>query len=220
MPDTKSAFDRPLDGLLRFRGLSVSLPPVETANGAHAAGVHPLDVELVRAMARGDRDGLGGLYDRYAALLCGVGIRLLGDRREAEDLVHDVYLEAWHKASSYDSTRGTVRSWLLLRMRSRCLDRRKSAGERRVDRVGDVESFDRHDGELDDGGTYGGDRERVRQVLDRLPPEQREVLELCYVAGLSGSEASSRLGVPLGTVKSRVAAALGKLRTELRVEHE
>ena len=170
-------------------------------------------------MASGDRAGLAQLYDRYASLLCGVGIRMLGERRDAEDVTHDVFLEAWHKAAAYDVARGSVRSWLLLRMRSRCLDRKKSVAERRVHVTSDfepVESRQRRDVVGPD--LCGTDADRLRNVLAGLPPEQKEAIELCYFNGLSGSEASSQLGVPLGTVKSRVAAAMGKLRAALRVD--
>ncbi|MEZ4468804.1 MAG: sigma-70 family RNA polymerase sigma factor [bacterium] len=86
-----------------------------------------LDTRLVLGMAQGDKSALGQLYDRHAPLLLGVALRLLGDRPEAEDLVHDVLIEAWQRADTYDPARASVRSWLLLRLRSRALDRLRSA---------------------------------------------------------------------------------------------
>jgi RNA polymerase sigma-70 factor (ECF subfamily) len=170
---------------------------------------------LVAAAARGDREALGALYDRYAGLLLGVALRMLDERREAEDLVHDVFLEAWQKAATYDAARGSVRAWLLLRMRSRCLDRLKSAQERLTRALGDLDPPARRSPSL--GGGDESDAAKVRAGLSTLPTEQRQVLELSYFAGLSGSEISSQLGVPLGTVKSRAAAALDKLRSALGV---
>ena len=168
-------------------------------------------------MAIGDRAGLAALYDQYAPILCGLGMRILGERREAEDLVHDVFLEVWKKARDYDATRGTVRGWLMLRMRSRCLDRIKSAHERRVQSMGDSEPAPVVDVSSVERCS-GADAERLHAGLKDLPLDQRQAIELSYFNGLSGSEIAMRLGVPIGTVKSRVAAALDKLRAALQVE--
>src|SRR5688572_14887224 len=88
---------------------------------------HDPDVELVVAVARGDRAALGALYDKYAPFLISLALRIVRERREAEDLLHDVFLEVWRSAVDYDPARGRVRTWLAIRMRSRALDRQKSA---------------------------------------------------------------------------------------------
>lgn len=171
------------------------------------------DVELVIASAGGDRNALSELYDRYAALLLGVAQRILGGPREAEDLVHDVFLEAWKQAGQYDSARGSVRTWLLMRLRSRALDRKKSASNRTVPLESRTEVAER--AAPNEDPSLGPDRAAVRRTVAGLPREQRAVLELAYFEGLSSSEIAIRLDTPIGTVKSRVAAALAKLRTEL-----
>ncbi len=173
----------------------------------------PSDADLVAAMAGGDRDATRQLYDRHAGLMLGVATRLLSDRSAAEDLVHDVFLEAWRNAGSYDPGRGTVRTWLMVRLRSRALDRLRSAAWRRRVDTGDrmPEPSDRP--EVDPAA--GGDRDRVRGALAELPEPQRRVLELAYYRGLSSSEVADVLGVPVGTVKSRTAAAFRKLRAAL-----
>ena len=164
------------------------------------------DAALLNGLLAGDRDCLAALYDRHASVLLAVGRRILGDRREAEDLLHDVFLEAWQKATDYDEQRGSVRAWLILRMRSRALDRRKAAVfSRRADAPSDEAASP-------DDATLAPDRERVRRALHALPVEQRQVLELGYFEGLSSSEIAARLEAPIGTIKSRVAAALAKLR--------
>ena len=90
------------------------------------------DVELAIELARGGREALAELYDRHSPAMLGLGLKLLRDRGEAEEILHDVFLEAWKRAGDYDPSRGSVRTWLMLRMRSRCLDRinayRGSAG--------------------------------------------------------------------------------------------
>jgi RNA polymerase sigma-70 factor, ECF subfamily len=176
----------------------------------------PSDAQLISAVAAGDRGALAELYDRHASTLMAVGLRMLGERREVEDIVHDVFMEAWRAAGTYDPTRASVRTWLVMRMRSRALDRRKSAGyARRVPL--DPARAERLPGLADDPES-GADREVVRRVLATLPPEQRMVLELAYFEGLSSTEIAARAGTPVGTVKSRVAAALAKLRDGLAIE--
>jgi RNA polymerase sigma-70 factor (ECF subfamily) len=151
-----------------------------------------------------------------------LGLRIFRERREAEDVLHDVFVEAWRRVGDYDPRRGLVRTWLLLRMRSRCLDRVRSAGYSRGESLTDREEtvLGRQAG-LDDGVAAvegSADRQRVRSVLASLPEGQRAVLELGYFLGLSSSEIAERLDIPIGTVKSRVRVALGKLREALGVE--
>jgi len=170
------------------------------------------DEALVQAMANGDREALGCLYDRYASILLAVGQQLLAARREAEDLVHDVLLEAWRRAGDYDARRGTVRAWLVMRTRSRALDRRRSAGAQRTVPLADERMAEAVG---DEDPSLASDRARVRRALESLPDDQRRVIELGYFEGLSSSEIATRLSAPIGTVKSRVAAALAKLRIAL-----
>jgi len=171
------------------------------------------DVALVHAMARGDADALALLYDRYSGTLLALAQRIVGRGAEAEDVIHDVFLEAWRHSADYDATRGSVKSWLLLRARSRSLDVQKSA---RVSKQASAPDDSWLQELADPGGANENpDRLRIRKVLLALPPEQREVLLLGYFEGLSSSEIALRVGVPLGTVKSRVAAALSALRRAL-----
>jgi RNA polymerase sigma-70 factor (ECF subfamily) len=167
------------------------------------------DVELVIAVAAGDREALAKLYDRHAGTMLALGVRILGQRGEAEEVLHDVFLEAWRRAGDYDPSRGAVRTWLMLRMRSRCLDLAKSAGRTRARPAGDA--LEALAGSVDPVGG-NADGERVRGALLDLPDEQRAILELGYFNGLSCSEIATELGIPIGTVKSRLHAALTKLR--------
>lgn len=171
---------------------------------------NPDDVQLVVALARGDKDALAALYDRHAAAMLGLGLKLLRDRGEAQEILHDVFLEAWRRAGDYDPARGSARTWLMLRMRSRCLDRLKSAGRSRTAAVGD--DMERYLGAAPAKAAALADAARVHGALAALPTEQRAVLELGYFAGMSCSEIAEHLSIPIGTVKSRLHAAMKKLR--------
>ncbi len=173
-------------------------------------------------MASGDHQALGELYDRHCPILLATALRILGELRAAEDLVHDVFVEAWHKASDYDAARANVRTWLLVRLRSRALDRWRRSQRIKAQTMeartyeevarppddittGALEqTLDQADGEV-----------QVREAVATLPASQRQVLELAYYEGLTSAEIAERLGIPIGTVKSRTAAALGKLRVAL-----
>ncbi len=168
-----------------------------------------VDAALVAAMANGDRAALASLYERHASLLLGLAIRIVRDRREAEDLLHDVFLEAWRSAKDFDPKRGRVRTWLAIRMRSRALDLQKSA---RVSRNAGDSGLDLL---VDTGETNNPDCARVRAALASLGDDQRKVLELAYFEGLSCTEIAERISIPVGTVKSRIAAGLERLRSGL-----
>ncbi|MFO0727891.1 MAG: sigma-70 family RNA polymerase sigma factor [Myxococcota bacterium] len=171
-----------------------------------------LEEALVARMCQGDRAALGALYDRFAPSLLAIGTRMLSDRRDAEDVLHDVFVEIWASAHSYAPERGSVATWVTVRMRSRCLDRLRSA-----DRAKTLRAEDPHGlaPEIEATPPSSGEVGTVERALDVLPPEQRRVLELGYFHGMSASEIAESVGVSIGTVKSRTAAALSKLRRRL-----
>ena len=171
----------------------------------------PTDPELVRLCARGDREALGALYDRHAGGLLAVARKMLSSDREAEDLVHDVFVETWRRAGDYDPERASVRTWLVLRTRSRCLDLLKAPARLRRSEWPAEEPR----GEPPDSSRIA-DAARVRGEIARLPDDHREVLLLAYFEDLSMSEIAARLGLPIGTVKSRCARALGRLKEVLQ----
>src|SRR5882757_577136 len=167
------------------------------------------DEALVVAMARGERAALATLYERHSALLLGLALRIVRERREAEDLLHDVFLEAWRTAKDFDPKRGRVRTWLAIRMRSRALDLQKSARVSRNTGDAGLEVL------VDEAEGASPDHGRIRMALAALGSEQRRVLELAYFEGLSCTEIAERVAIPVGTVKSRIAAGLDRLRTGL-----
>jgi RNA polymerase sigma-70 factor (ECF subfamily) len=170
------------------------------------------DRKLVTRVAGGDNHALGALYDRYAPHMLALARRMLGDAREAEDLIHDVFLEVWRQAADYDAARGSVRAWIVMRLRSRALDRLKAP---RVARSVPLEGARVDEPVVVEDPALAPDRAAVRRALAELPAEQRAVLELGYFEGLSSAEIADRVSVPIGTVKSRVAAGMAKLRAGL-----
>ncbi len=168
------------------------------------------DLELIRRAARGDRAAIGDLYDRHAVELRGIGDRIVG-RGDAEDLVHDVFVEAWQRAGDYDPRRGTVRAWLRVRMRSRCLDRVRRPVNKHAVALDDSE----HGGHHRQTAVVRCPEPALVGALTALPDDQATVVNLRYVLGMSCGEIAAQLEVPVGTVKSRLAAALGKLRGRL-----
>jgi RNA polymerase sigma-70 factor (ECF subfamily) len=179
-----------------------------------STAMRDVDVVLVVRMAEGDQSALAELYHRYSSLMLAIGHRILGAGREAEDLLHDVFLEVWRRAREYNEKRGTVRTWLTLRMRSRALDRKRSPRMKRSVSL-DV-GFPAHRslaGGSDPALEY--DRRRVREALAALPKEYQQVLLMGYFEGLSSSEMAEVLGIPIGTVKSRVRSARTQLKAAL-----
>jgi RNA polymerase sigma-70 factor (ECF subfamily) len=175
------------------------------------------DEALMQAVAAGDAQALAALYDRHAAVMLGVALRLLKSRQDAEDLVHDVFVQAWQRAADYDADRGSVRSWLLVRVRSRGIDRVRSldAARRHGLVPADAEAPPPPPEASAAAPWDAPDRERARLALADLPEAQRRLIELAYFEGLTCSEMAARCEIPIGTVKSRVAAGLARLRQSL-----
>ena len=174
------------------------------------------DIELVQAIARGTLEALTCLYDRYIALTLAVAQRMLSDRAQAEDAVQNLFEQVWRHAHTYDPTRGSVRTWLLVRLRSRILNYLRSARVRRETHTDDApEPVMARSAESIE---YYAERDVLQQSLAQLSGPQREVLELAYFGGLSCSEIAERIQIPIGTVKSRIAGGLKKLKQALGPE--
>jgi RNA polymerase sigma-70 factor (ECF subfamily) len=181
---------------------------------APAPGPESSDAQLIERIAGGDRQALASLYDRYAASLLGAGMYTLKQRRDAEDVLHDVFVEVWQQAGDYDPIRGSVKAWLFLRMRSRAIDRVRLVGAKAALEDAMIDSMPAQETE---DVTLAPDRRLVRRALSDLPAEQRIALELAYFGGLSGSQIAARLGAPLGTIKTRLALGMSKLRAAFDV---
>jgi len=172
---------------------------------------------LIRNSARGDQSALGELYDATSRLVFGLVLRIVGDRASAEEVLLDVYTQAWRQAANYDEARGAPLAWLMTIARSRAIDRiRSSKHDQQKDPLDAVAELSDREPSPEQATVDSERRRLVRAALDTLPAEQREVVELAYYSGLSHSEIASRLGQPLGTVKTRTRLAMIKLRDMLR----
>lgn len=171
------------------------------------------DSTLMEQAARGDVQAFALIYDRHAPTLLALARRLLILTSDAHDLLHDVFLEAWLGAREYDPTRGSVRVWLLVRARSRALDRRvRTLREQSVH-----ESLALCQAGAPGRAAHAHPERRlaVHQALAKLEDSARQTLELTYFEGLTAVEVAARMGVPEGTVKSRLARGLDTLQRVL-----
>ena len=170
------------------------------------------DVELLRAIAAKDEAALALLYDRYRVILFGLLMRILNNREEAEDVLQEVFLQVWRKAADFDENRGRPFTWLVTLGRSRGIDRLRTLAAR--DRVAEAGAREASE-EISDAAADAFKSEQrglVTNALAQLPDEQKRPIILAYFDGLSQSEIATRLGTPLGTVKTRMRTGLMKLR--------
>jgi RNA polymerase sigma-70 factor (ECF subfamily) len=178
------------------------------------------DAELLRAVARGDESAFARIYDRYSPILLGLMLRILRSRAEAEDVLQEVFLQVWQRAHSFDAARGRAFTWLVTLARSRAIDRLRSVGsrERAAQRSAEDAPPESEPAEWADAAAVRAERaDAVREALAELPEEQRQVLVLAYLEGMSQSEIAAAKNQPLGTVKTRTRSALRKLSESLRV---
>ena len=163
--------------------------------------------------------GIGALevlYDEYHRQALGLALRVLGNMGEAEEVVQEAFLAAWRAGHTYDPTRGSTRTWILTLVRNRAIDVVRARQRRPVQPLDDtVDPPDSADVPLQ--AELNVDAARAAEALDKLPPEQRTVIELAYSSGLSHTEIAARLRVPVGTVKGRIRLGLDRLRQALGV---
>ena len=171
------------------------------------------DQVAIERMARGDQHALGDLYDRHGRLIYSLALRVLRDQGDAEDVVQEVFLQAWREAARFDLTRGNVVAWLVMVTRSRAIDRLRRRQARPQ-----LAAKSEPDGRVDDSPRADVQMEwqsratEVRRALETLPLLQRVAVELAFFDGLTHAEIAEQLEVPLGTVKTRVRQGLLKMR--------
>lgn len=177
--------------------------------------------ELMARIVQKDNDALAALYDQYSTLLFSLVLRIVREQQEAEDLLQDIFLQVWDKAASFDNRKGNLYGWLVTLARNRAIDRiRRNRGARTRQQKLSEERMAQPMGTPEQTpleAVVGFERANlVRDALDAIPEEQKEVLLLAYFSGLSQSEIANKLSLPLGTVKTRTRQGMNKLQTILR----
>ena len=161
-------------------------------------------------------EALRSLYKNYGGLVFGIALRIVGDAATAEEVTQDVFLRAWRNAASYSGEKGSVATWLGRIARNRALDALRSAKSRGALARDDWSELE-DDRALapEDAMDIESRAAEVRAAVSKLPEAQRVALSLAFFRGMSHSQIAAELGLPLGTVKSRIRDAMRALREKL-----
>ncbi|MFI5005449.1 MAG: sigma-70 family RNA polymerase sigma factor [Solirubrobacterales bacterium] len=179
-----------------------------------------LDEELMQLVREKDAAALAVVYERHVGVAFSLAFRMCGKQALAEDVVQEAFLSLWRSDARYDSTRGSVRTWVLGIVRNRAIDALRLRTVRDRGWVSDegieeqLEAVERTELEV---GRRDEARE-VRAALVCLPPEQSRVIELAYYGGFTNTEIAAMLDAPVGTIKGRMRLGLQKMRSQLRFE--
>ena len=175
------------------------------------------DHSAVARMAAGDQTALGEFYDRHGRAVYSLAFRILRDQRDAEEVVQDVFAQAWRESARYNMRRGSVMAWLMTLTRSRAVDRLRGRRSRPENALAADPRAEITDAAAlaDEQLAWSVRADLVRAALDALPVLQRVAIELAFYEGLTHAEIAARLEEPLGTVKTRIRQGLLKLRERL-----
>ena len=174
----------------------------------------------MREFLRKDPRAAQEMYERFAPRVFGLGLVMLGNPSQAEDLVQDTFVKVWRSARTYDSARGSLDTWVLLIARSLAIDLIR----RRVLETRTLASQEDPDAATEPGPEETAEAHdlvgRAKAAMASLTPGQRAALELAYFQGKTSAEVAELEGIPIGTAKTRIRTALAKIREVLVVEHE
>jgi RNA polymerase sigma factor (sigma-70 family) len=175
------------------------------------------DEALLAGLGAGNPDAAAAFVRRFQGRVYGLAITMLRDPDLAEEVAQETFVRAWRHAATYDARRGRVPAWLLTIARNLAIDRARLRSPTPVDPEVIASELDlaHQDAPVD-----LAERERMRHAVATLPDDQRRAVVLAMYAGRTAREISELDGVPLGTVKTRIRAAMLKLRETLGVEHE
>jgi RNA polymerase sigma-70 factor, ECF subfamily len=180
-----------------------------------AKGAGNLDAALIGRLQRRDPNALAELYDRYGRLAYSLILRVVRDTGVAEDLVQETFLRVWNRVQGFDVERGAVGPWLLAVARTRAIDYlRSTTGRARTTLELEATEHPSLYNDMEKDLLAADSARRVKAAIEKLSPNQRQVIEMAYFEGLSQTEMAERMGQPLGTVKTWVRAALRSLREE------
>jgi RNA polymerase sigma factor (sigma-70 family) len=165
--------------------------------------------DLILLLKKKDKRGIDYLYDSYSSSLYGVILRIVRSEDLAEEILQDCFLKIWDKIELYDAGKGKLFTWMINIARNLALDKLRSKEFKKKSKTDELSSnVSMHETEKIYPEHIG-----VKEMLDKLSPEQKELIDLMYFKGYSQSEIAEEFGIPLGTIKTRVRAAMSKLRT-------
>jgi len=179
------------------------------------------ELELMQRIAKKDQSALAALYDLYSTLVYSLVFKILQRQDEAEDLMQEIFVQVWEKASFFRAQKGNVYAWIVTMARNRAIDRIRAQKNLRnyKQRVlleeGQIPKHTFDDDPLD-ALVLAERSEMVKGALEQLTEAQREVLQYAYFGGYSQSEIAKMLSLPLGTVKTRMRQAMLKLHKILK----
>jgi RNA polymerase sigma-70 factor (ECF subfamily) len=173
---------------------------------------------LVHAVAEGDQLALHALYDRAHRIVFTLALRITANPETAEELTLDVFHDVWRNAARYDPDAGTVLGWIMNQARSRALDQLRFDRRKKRTRGDGAEPDAEPAADPHDVLVLRQQADALRLALAVLTSNERQAIETTFFGGLTHVEAADRLGVPLGTVKTRIRSGLGKLRDALTAE--
>ena len=174
------------------------------------------DTSLIIGLLQREPGAAAALYDRYASRIFGLGLVLLGNKSDAEDLVQDTFLKVWRKGASFDPERGPLDAWILLNARSLAIDllRRRTLEARSLS-SGRWHSDVSDEPSPESYAEHSDMMRRARNAMDRLPHGQRSAVELTYLGQRSSTQVAELQGIPPGTVKSRIRRGIATLHQTL-----
>ena len=173
-----------------------------------------VDLLILERMVARDARAVGDLYDRHHRLLFGLIFRILKDRSEAEEVLQEVFVQAWTRADSYNAALGSPAGWLVRIARNRAIDRLRANAARA--RALDAAPLPIPVASPEADAAQSEQQRTVARVLGALPHDQRELIEHAYFLGLTQTELAARFRLPLGTVKTRVRTGMLALRQQLQ----
>ncbi|MDR3405769.1 MAG: sigma-70 family RNA polymerase sigma factor [Chthoniobacter sp.] len=181
------------------------------------------DEQLMKMIQAGNADGLGQLHTRYGALIKGISMQILHNDSDCEDLLQDVLLEIWNRATSYDPHKGKPLGWIITLARRRSIDRlrRRDTYIRVEGRLTEeLKAGAEHWSHVYEDLAVGDMGKYINRALARLPKAQRNAIKMAYHRHMTQREIAARTGIPLGTVKTRLELGLRKMAASLQGQED
>ena len=173
--------------------------------------------ELVYGLQQQDQQAFSYLYDNYSSALFGLIFKMVNDKELAEDILQEAFVKIWNNFTNYDSIRGRLFTWMINLTRNLTIDTLRSKGYKKQSKIysdeNSVNNFSDNTRIAEKFDAMG-----IRKQLSSLKNDQKEIIDLAYFGGLTQDEISKQLGIPLGTVKTRMRAAILELRKLLQYQ--